>query len=152
MHRFDPLVQIIGDKRQYTTSIMTAPHHGSDVTNLCILESGLDTRPLQRLLSLFQKDARRVFVISALVSMFGHPGKKFLDTSICRASGAAEHYVCYGLDNLLRAEKLTEAEVYCTEMTQDFKYFYSEGQNAVCDRRMQAPQMKCKAPSKRLFI
>lgn len=160
VHRFVPLVEAVEDENAYMESIMIAPHHGSDVTNFCILQNNLSIQPLILLLDLFAKDASRIFIVSALSSKFGHPGRAFLNYAFCGASDGFEHNVCYGKEILVFGKpeyepiiEETIADVFCTEMEQyGLCFSYPETQTAVCSERTQAPRRQCKAPSKRLFI
>lgn len=161
VHRFHLLVDAAGDETDYGLSIMTAPHHGSDVTNFC-LQSDSEPQPLQSLLSLFRNDWRRIFLVSALSSKFGHPGTNFIQCALQNASDSEGHDICYGEEIVSKRAKKYECrilevtkDVYCTEMTGDFVYHYPVDSAAVCAGRMQRTQVTQvihKVPSKRLFI
>lgn len=159
VHRFELLVETVKDEISYAKSIMLAPHHGSDVTNFPGLPDGSSSypiEPLHSLLSLFAKDEEKIFVVSAFLSKFGHPGYHFMMEAIKCASDGDSHKVCYwNEDQGKEVREEIVRDVFCTEMEQEqygLHFSYSAPENAVCSERKREPRGQCKAPSKRLFI
>lgn len=159
VHRFEWLRDVVIDEEPYAVSVMTAPHHGSDVTNFCILHDNEHIQPLHLLLDLFQNDTQRIFVVSALLSKFGHPGKDFMTYAVGYASDGSMHNICYGEEvqkgrsiTCQRKTEMIAQDVYCTEMTDLYGYCYPPVNDAAGARLLQAPRITRKIPSKRLFI
>jgi len=168
VHAFHKLREVLHtyySRESNMSTLLVAPHHGSGNTNFCLLPTGRVQQPLEALLDELFAGHKGSVVVSALISEFGHPSRRFMDLAVEKSQkGVAEHKICCddGGEVLIGN---TDSSVYCTEeldtIAEDFDYtdwYYTypslpgSSENESASRALKDSREMRRTPSKRLFL